>query len=217
MRRSVRLLLPVLLAIASPLWMAASAQSRPVKKTPPVDVTGKWFMVVKFGDTGGFRATITFKQRGEKLDGHYSHPGFAEVDFPATIKGKSLAFSFSFPNPSHEGVTDTITATGTVEDDNTIKGRLKATSKGPGTDAGGEGLLSRRPRGDGAGRDRHRPRPCRRCRPDAVPRLDVVWPHATGSQDLCCRRDPFCVRCHPCGVRSGATRDESRSADCATR
>ena len=51
-----------------------------------VNVTGTWAFSVTTGQGSG-NPTMTFKQDGEKLTGHYSGT-FGEADFTGTVKGK---------------------------------------------------------------------------------------------------------------------------------
>jgi hypothetical protein len=84
-----------------------------------VDVTGKWIFDVQTGQGGG-TPTVTFKQDGEKLTGHYSSQTFGEVDFTGTVKGNSVQFSF---NADAQGTPIDVVYDGTVEKD-TMKGSV---------------------------------------------------------------------------------------------
>src|SRR5262249_3539862 len=65
------------LAVAS---LASAGQSS------KVDVTGKWLFNVQT-DAGSGTPTVTLKQEGEKLTGHYSSQNFGEQELTGTVKG----------------------------------------------------------------------------------------------------------------------------------
>src|SRR5690242_12579397 len=58
-----------------------------------VDVTGKWLFNVETA-AGSGTPTITLKQDGDKLTGHYSGQ-LGEADLTGTVKGQEIAFKFS--------------------------------------------------------------------------------------------------------------------------
>jgi hypothetical protein len=84
-----------------------------------VNVTGKWAFNVQT-DGGGGTPTMTFKQDGEKLTGHYSGQ-FGEHDFTGTVKGKEVKFSFSM---NAQGQDIDAVYTGTIEDKDNMKGTV---------------------------------------------------------------------------------------------
>lgn len=84
-----------------------------------VDVTGKWIFDVQTGQGGG-TPTVTFKQDGEKLTGHYSSQTLGEADFTGTVKGNNVRFSF---NADAQGTQIDVVYDGTVEKD-TMKGSV---------------------------------------------------------------------------------------------
>src|SRR5262245_6151159 len=69
-------------------WPSARAQGA------KVDVTGKWAFSVQT-DAGTGTPTVTLKQEGEKLTGHYSSQTFGEVDLTGTVKGNKIEFGFT--------------------------------------------------------------------------------------------------------------------------
>jgi hypothetical protein len=79
-----------------------------------VDLTGAWIFNVTT-DAGGGTPTVTFKQAGEKLTGHYSSMVFGEVDFTGEVKGKEFMFKFM----SEMG---DVIYKGTIESANSLKG-----------------------------------------------------------------------------------------------
>src|SRR5215831_15957442 len=84
------------------------------------DISGQWtFEVVTDAGTG--TPTVTFKQDGEKLTGHYSSETLGEADLTGTVKGSDIKFSF---NASLQGQAVPVTYTGTVESKDAMKGTL---------------------------------------------------------------------------------------------
>ena len=94
-----------------------------------VDVTGTWTFTVNTGGGSG-TPTVTFKQQGDSLTGHYSSQTFGENDFKGTIKDNKLAFSF---NASVQGYALTVSYVGTVESADAMKGTVNITQLGEGT------------------------------------------------------------------------------------
>jgi hypothetical protein len=99
------------LALVAALAMPAAAQG--------VNVTGKWVFDVQTGGGGG-QPTVTFKQDGEKLTGHYSSQNLGEADFTGTVKGSAIQFTF---NADAQGQQIDVAYSGTVEG-NTMKGTV---------------------------------------------------------------------------------------------
>src|SRR6186997_2001399 len=75
-----------------------------------VDVTGKWVFNVETG-AGSGTPTMTFKQDGEKLTGHYSGQ-LGEADLTGTVKGQDITFKFDI---DAQGTALAVTYTGTVD------------------------------------------------------------------------------------------------------
>jgi len=84
------------------------------------DVTGKWIFAVQT-DAGSGTPTVTLKQDGEKLTGHYSSQNLGEADLTGTVKGRDIKFSFS---ADAQGTTLTVTYTGTIENNDAMKGTV---------------------------------------------------------------------------------------------
>ena len=76
-----------------------------------VNITGTWVFDVQTGGGSG-QPTVTFKQDGEKLTGHYSSQTLGEADFTGTVKGNAVQFSF---NASAQGQEIDVTYAGTVD------------------------------------------------------------------------------------------------------
>jgi len=85
-----------------------------------VDVTGKWAFNVQT-DAGTGTPTVTLKQDGEKLTGHYSSQTLGEADLTGTVKGTDIKFSFS---ADLQGTSLVVTYTGTVESKDSLKGTV---------------------------------------------------------------------------------------------
>jgi hypothetical protein len=83
------------------------------------DVTGTWAFQVELG-AGTGTPTMTFKQEGEKLSGHYSGQ-LGEAPLTGTVKGNAIEFAIDV---SVEGNAAHIVYTGTVEKDS-MKGTVK--------------------------------------------------------------------------------------------
>ena len=101
-------------AIAAVSVVAVSAQSS------KVDVTGKWTFTVQT-DAGSGTPTVTLKQEGEKLTGHYSSQNLGEAELNGTVKGQDVKFSFS---ADAQGTAITVTYTGTIENKDSMKGTV---------------------------------------------------------------------------------------------
>ena len=93
-----------------------------------IDVSGTWNFEVQT-DAGGGSPTMTFKQDGEKLTGHYTGT-FGEADLTGTLKGNAITFSFP---ADFSGMPITSTYKGTVESATSMKGTLDIAGVGSGT------------------------------------------------------------------------------------
>ncbi len=120
-----RTLVPIMLAIVACLTPATAIAQASAK----VNVTGKWLFTVTT-DGGSGTPTVTFKQTGDSLTGHYSSQTFGEADFKGTVKDKRITFSFP---ASVQGTSLTITYSGTVETADTMKGTADFGGFGGGT------------------------------------------------------------------------------------
>jgi hypothetical protein len=97
-----------------------------------VDISGKWVFDVQTSAGGGM-PTVTFKQDGEKLTGHYSSMTFGEVDFTGSVKGRDIAFSFT-ANVADMQIP--VNYSGTIEGKDAMKGKIVITGLGDGTFTG---------------------------------------------------------------------------------
>jgi hypothetical protein len=97
-----------------------------------LNITGKWVFEVQT-DAGTGTPTVTFKQDGEKVSGHYSSQTLGEADFTGTLKGQSLTFNF---NADLQGTAVPVTYTATVDSASTMKGTIDIGGAASGTFTG---------------------------------------------------------------------------------
>ena len=103
---------------------AASGQD-----TSKVDLTGVWTFTVTT-DAGSGSPTVTLKQAGDSLTGHYSSQIFGEPELKGNVKGRTFAVSFT---ASVEGQSLTVTYSGTIESNDDLKGTVNLGDFGSGT------------------------------------------------------------------------------------
>lgn len=130
MTRTTACRLAVLVAVALaclPASMAAIARAQ-----SKIDVTGTWAFEVQT-EAGTGTPQVTFKQDGEKLTGHYSSAMLGEADLTGTVKGQEIKFSLT---ASVQGASVDLTFSGTVEDNNSMKGKVSFGGLGEGTFTG---------------------------------------------------------------------------------
>lgn len=114
-----------------PLILAATsfAIAGVLAAQPRVDVTGKWLFTVQTS-AGGGTPTVTLKQDGEKLSGHYSSQQLGEADLTGTVNGSDLKFTFG---AEVQGVHLDVIYTGTIESKDSMKGTVNLGGLGDGT------------------------------------------------------------------------------------
>ena len=93
-----------------------------------VDVTGKWVFNVETA-AGSGTPTMTFKQEGEKLTGHYSGQ-LGEADLTGTVKGEAIEFKFTV---DVQGQSLNAAYSGTVDGKDSMKGKVDLVGLGEGT------------------------------------------------------------------------------------
>jgi len=120
-RRFFNVVLTALAATA----IATAALAGQAAKT---DVTGKWMFNVETS-AGSGTPTITLKQDGDKLTGHYSGQ-LGEADLTGTVKGQEIAFKFSV---DAQGNNLDCTYTGTIEGKDALKGKVNIAGLADGT------------------------------------------------------------------------------------
>jgi hypothetical protein len=97
-----------------------------------LNITGKWVFEVQT-DAGTGTPTVTFKQDGEKVSGHYSSMTLGEADFTGTLKGQALTFNFQ---ADLQGQAVPVTYTATVDSSSTMKGTIDIGGAATGTFTG---------------------------------------------------------------------------------
>jgi hypothetical protein len=112
----------VLGAAAMPSTLAAQQDST-------VDVTGKWLFTVTT-DAGTGTPTVTLKQHGDSLTGHYSSQLLGEADLKGTIKNRKFSFSF---RTEVQGTAIAVTYSGAVETKDSLKGSVDLGGAATGT------------------------------------------------------------------------------------
>jgi hypothetical protein len=97
-----------------------------------VDVTGVWaFTVESAAGTG--TPTVTFRQEGEKLTGHYSSQLLGEAELTGTLKGQAIEFTVA---ADVQGTRIELKYAGTVENNDSMSGKMSAGEFGDGTFTG---------------------------------------------------------------------------------
>src|SRR3954447_4470440 len=124
-RRSFNAFASALAAIGIATAIATAALAAQASK---VDVTGKWMFNVDTA-AGSGTPTITLKQDGDKLTGHYSGQ-LGEADLTGTVKGQEIAFKFSV---DAQGNNLDCTYTGTIEAKDALKGKVNIAGLADGT------------------------------------------------------------------------------------
>jgi hypothetical protein len=97
-----------------------------------VDLTGKWVFTVQT-EAGTTTPTVTFKQEGEKLTGHYSSQTLGEADLTGTVKGQNVNFSFT---ADLGGQAAPVSYAAKIEDKDTLKGTIDVAGLASGTFTG---------------------------------------------------------------------------------
>jgi hypothetical protein len=111
------------------LTLAALVCSLAVLAAQTANLTGKWLFTVET-TAGSGTPTVTLKQDGEKLTGHYSSATLGEADLTGTVKGQAITFSFL---ASVQGAQLPVTYTGTIVDKDSLKGDADLGAVGKGT------------------------------------------------------------------------------------
>jgi len=96
---------------------------------PKIDVTGKWlFDVTTSAGTG--TPTVTLKQQGDSITGHYSSQTLGEADLKGTVKDRKINFTFRV---ELQGTPLVVTYAGTVESNSAMKGTIDIGGAATGT------------------------------------------------------------------------------------
>jgi plastocyanin len=97
-----------------------------------VDLTGKWAFDVQT-DAGTGTPTVTLKQDGEKLTGHYSSATLGEADLTGTVKGQNVTFTF---DADLQGTAVRVTYVAKIESNSSMKGTIDIGGQATGTFTG---------------------------------------------------------------------------------
>lgn len=92
------------------------------------DVSGKWDFHVDLS-AGSGTASYEFKQEGEKLTGTYTGL-LGTAKLTGTVRGNEIRFGFT---ASYDGEAVPVQATGTIENDKSMKGTVQYGPIGEGT------------------------------------------------------------------------------------
>jgi hypothetical protein len=114
--------------IAAGLLCAHGAAGQATK----VDVTGAWTFTI-MSEAGTGTPTVTFKQEGEKLTGHYSSMLVGEADLTGTVKGQAIEFTV---RADLGGMPAEFKFVGTIENKDSMKGKLDSGGFGDATFTG---------------------------------------------------------------------------------
>lgn len=107
---------------------SSSASSASATSADKSDISGTWSFQVET-PAGPGSPTFTFKQEGEKLTGQYKG-AFGEAPLTGTLKGNKIDFVIKV---EAQGQQMTITYTGTLEKDGSMKGTAELGEVGSGT------------------------------------------------------------------------------------
>ena len=102
-----------------------AAQAAPAK----TDLSGKWQMSVTT-DNGTGTPGLTLTQKGDSLSGTYSSQVFGEQAVKGMVSANKVAFSFT---ASAQGQSITVSFTGAIEADGSLKGTVDLGGFGSGT------------------------------------------------------------------------------------
>ena len=120
----------VVMALA---WVSLGGTAAAQTQAPAkVDVTGAWAFEVQT-EAGAGTPLVTFKQDGEKLTGLYSSAVLGEAELAGSIKGTAIEFTVA---ANVQGNSVAVTFTGTVDDANSMKGKVSFAGLGEGTFSG---------------------------------------------------------------------------------
>ena len=107
---------------------AGEAKAEPAAASDKTDISGAWSFQVE-SSAGSGSPTFTFKQDGEKLTGQYKGL-FGEAPLTGTVKENKVDFVIKV---EAQGQQMTITYTGTVEKDGSMKGTAQLGDLGSAT------------------------------------------------------------------------------------
>jgi|SRR5207249_12312124 hypothetical protein len=108
--------------------IVVSLTAAAVAQTAKVDVSGVWIFSVESA-AGSSSPTVTFKQEGEKITGHYSSQLVGDAPLVGTVKDQTIDFTIT---GEIQGTPLVLKYTGTIENKDSMKGKL-STEFGDGT------------------------------------------------------------------------------------
>jgi hypothetical protein len=108
--------------------IVVSLAAAAVAQTAKVDVSGVWIFSVESA-AGSSSPTVTFKQEGEKITGHYSSQLVGEAPLVGTVKDQTIDFTIT---GEIQGTPLVLKYIGTIENKDSMKGKL-STEFGDGT------------------------------------------------------------------------------------
>jgi hypothetical protein len=125
---------PAIRMMAAAAVVMAAFMAVPAAQTAEgrLDVTGIWAFEVQT-ENGTGTPTVTFKQDGEKLTGHYSSQFLGEADLTGTLKGQAIEFVVS---ANVQGNAVELSFVGIVENKDSMKGKVSLAGMGEGTFTG---------------------------------------------------------------------------------
>jgi hypothetical protein len=119
-------------ALTAAMLMAIFSITTSIVAQAKVDLTGKWVFTVQT-EAGTTTPTVTFKQEGEKLTGHYSSQTLGEAELTGTVKGQNVNFSFT---ADLGGQAAPVTYAAKIEDKDSLKGTIDVAGLASGTFTG---------------------------------------------------------------------------------
>ena len=111
------------------LSATASATNAAQQAGQKSDLTGKWLFSVTT-DAGTGTPTVTLKQQGDSLTGHYSSQVLGEAELKGTVKARTFTFAFA---ADVQGTGITVTYAGTMESNDALKGTVDLGGAASGT------------------------------------------------------------------------------------
>ena len=115
------------------LVLAARSVGSAAQSNAKIDVTGAWALEVTTDAAGTTTPSVTLKQDGTKLTGHYSSATLGEADVTGTVNGQAIAFSFT---ADVQGTSLPVSYSGTLESKDSMKGKISLGALGEGTFTG---------------------------------------------------------------------------------
>lgn len=119
----------LLRAMAVAVAILGSSIALTGQDTSRIDLTGKWTFQVETSAGGGM-PTVTLKQEGEKLTGHYSSANLGEADLTGSVQGRAVAMAFTV---DVQGMKIDVAYSGMIESKDAMKGKVSLAGLAEGT------------------------------------------------------------------------------------